>query len=88
MEEKLTDQEQVRFEKLAKYRELGVEPFGKRYDFADSIRDIRAKYGECSAEELQERNIVVDVAGRLVAIRRMGKAAFVNLKDQYGNIQG
>ena len=88
MEEKLTDQEQVRFEKLAKYRELGVEPFGKRYDFTDSIRDIRAKYGECSAEELQERNIVVDVAGRLVAIRRMGKAAFVNLKDQYGNIQG
>ena len=88
MEEKLNDQEQVRFDKLAKYRELGVEPFGKRYDFTDSIRDIRAKYGECSAEELQEKNIVVDVAGRLIAVRRMGKAAFVNLKDQYGNIQG
>ena len=84
MEEKLNDQEQVRFDKLEKYRELGVEPFGKRYDFTDSIRDARAKYGECTAEELQEKHIVVDVCGRLVAIRRMGKAAFVNLKDQYG----
>ena len=88
MEEKLTDQEQVRFDKLAKYRELGVEPFGKRYDFTDSIRDIRAKYENLSAEELSEKKIVVDVAGRLMAIRRMGKAAFVNLKDQYGKIQG
>ena len=88
MEEKLTDQEQVRFDKLAKYRELGVEPFGKRYDFTDSIKDIRAKYEDCSAEDLQEKKVVVDVAGRLMAIRRMGKAAFVNLKDQYGKIQG
>jgi lysyl-tRNA synthetase class II len=29
----------------------------------------------------------VNVAGRLVAIRRMGKASFVNLKDEYGTIQ-
>ena len=88
MEEKLTDQEQARFDKLEKYRELGVEPFGKRYDFTDSIRDIRAKYEALTAEELQEKGVVVDVAGRLMAIRRMGKAAFVNLKDQYGKIQG
>lgn len=88
MEERLNDQEQARFDKLEKYRELGVEPFGKRYDFTHSIRDIRAQYGELSAEELAEKKIVVDVAGRLMAIRRMGKAAFVNLKDEYGNIQG
>ena len=88
MEERLNDQEQARFDKLAKYRELGVEPFGKRYDFTHSIRDIRAEYGELTAEELSEKHIVVDVAGRLMAIRRMGKAAFVNLKDEYGNIQG
>lgn len=37
---------------------------------------------------MTEKAIEVDVAGRLLAIRRMGKAAFVNLKDEYGNIQG
>ena len=87
MEEKLNDQEQARLDKLPKYKELGVEPFGKRYDFKDSLRDVRAAYENLSAEELQEKNVEVDVAGRLMAIRRMGKAAFVNLKDEYGHIQ-
>lgn len=87
MEEKLNDQEQVRLDKLPKYEELGVDPFGTRYEWKDQIRDIRAKYGELSAEELTEKNIEVNVAGRLMAIRRMGKASFANIKDEYGNIQ-
>lgn len=32
MEEKLNDQEQARVDKLAKYEELGIDPFGSRYD--------------------------------------------------------
>ena len=88
MEERLNDQEQVRADKLAKYEELGIDPFGSRYDWEDQIADLRAKYGELTAEELTEKNIHVNVAGRLLAIRRMGKASFVNLQDEYGNIQG
>lgn len=87
MEEKLTDQEQARHQKLAKYEELGVDPFGSRYEWKDQIRDIRKNYGSLTAEELEEKKPVVNVAGRLMAIRRMGKAAFVNLKDEYGSIQ-
>lgn len=87
MDEQLNDQEQARREKLAKYEELGVDPFGKRYDWKDQIRDIRKKYGSLSAEELEANPVTVKVAGRLMAIRRMGKASFVNLKDEYGNIQ-
>jgi lysyl-tRNA synthetase class 2 len=86
-EPSLNDQEQARHDKLAKYTELGVDPFGSRYAWKDQIRDIRAKYGKLTAEELTAQNIVVNVAGRLVAIRRMGKASFVNLKDEYGQIQ-
>lgn len=88
MEEKLTDQEQARVDKLPRYKELGVEPFGSRYDWKNRVCDIRRDYGEMEAEELSEKAIEVDVAGRLLAIRRMGKAAFVNLKDEYGSIQG
>ena len=88
MEEKLTDQEQARVDKLPKYRELGVDPFGSRYDWKDRIRDVREKYAPLEAEELSRLNIEVDVAGRLMAIRRMGKAAFVNLKDEHASIQG
>ena len=87
MEEELNDQEQARLDKLPKYVELGVDPFGSRYDFEDQIKDIRKKYGSLTASELEEKQIKVNVAGRLMAIRRMGKASFVNLKDEYGNIQ-
>ena len=87
MEEKLNDQEQVRFDKLQKYRDLGVDPFGKKYEWKDQIRDIRAKYGELTAEQLEADKVEVNVAGRLMAIRRMGKASFVNIKDEYGQMQ-
>ena len=87
MEEKLTDQEQARREKLPKYVELGVDPFGSRYEWKDSIRDIRKHVEGKTAEDLENEKIHVNVAGRLLAIRRMGKASFVNLKDEYGSIQ-
>lgn len=87
MEEKLTDQEQARVDKLPRYEELGVDPFGKRYDWTDRIVDVREKYGEEDAESLSAKAVEVNVAGRLMAIRRMGKASFVNIKDEYGTIQ-
>jgi lysyl-tRNA synthetase class 2 len=87
MDETLNDQEQARQAKLPKYKELGVDPFGSRYDWKDQIRDLRAKYGKTTAEEFAANPVTVNVAGRLVAIRRMGKASFVNLKDEYGTIQ-
>ena len=88
MEERLNDQEQARLDKLPKYEELGVDPFGARYEWKNRICDIRKEYGDLSAEELTEKAIPVDVAGRLMAIRRMGKASFVNIRDEYGEIQG
>ena len=75
MEEKLTDQEQARYDKLARYEELGVDPFGTRYDWEDRIVDINEKYGALSAEELEATPVRVKVAGRLIAIRTKGKAA-------------
>ncbi len=87
MEEKLTDQEQARRAKLPRYEELGIDPFGSRYDWKDRICDLREKYGELTPEELESKQIEVDIAGRIVSLRKMGKAAFFNLKDEYGRIQ-
>lgn len=88
MEEKMNDQELARFSKLERYRELGVNPFGQRYDWKDKVADIRAKYEGWTEEQFQENPVSVNVAGRLMAIRMMGKASFVNLRDNTGNIQG
>ena len=87
MEERMNDQEKARFDKLAKYEELGVDPFGERFDFTHQIKDIRKDYGDLDAEELAAKNVEVKVAGRLMAIRSMGKAAFVNIKDEFASMQ-
>ena len=83
----LNDQEQVRREKLAKYVELGIDPFGKAYKVTHHVSDIRAICGKKSQNALDKLNLVVSVAGRIKAIRRMGKASFINIQDKTGNIQ-
>ena len=83
----LNDQEQVRREKLAKYVELGIDPFGQAYKVSHHVSDIRALCEKKSDRALEKMNLIVSVAGRIMAIRRMGKASFINLQDKTGNIQ-
>lgn len=84
----LNDQEIVRREKVEKLKELGVDPYGSRYERTDSTKSARAKIENISDEELKNNPIFVSVAGRIMSIRRMGKASFLNIKDKYGTIQG
>ena len=82
-----TEQELVRREKLAKIRELGIDPFGHKYEVTDFSLDIKDKYKGKSHEELENLNVTVSVAGRIMFIRKMGKASFFSIKDKLGNIQ-
>ncbi len=84
----LNDQEQARRDKLDKYRELGIDPFGKAYKVSHHVKDIRKLCEKKTAASLDKMNLIVSVAGRIMAIRRMGKASFVNIQDKTGNIQG
>ena len=83
----LNDQEQFRREKLDKYRELGVDPFGQAYKVSHHVDEIRNLCEKKSDRALEKMNLVVSVAGRIKAIRRMGKASFINIQDKTGNIQ-
>ena len=87
MEEKLTDQERARRDKLARYEEMGVDPFGHKFERSHFISDIRKACEGKTNEELEANPVYVTVAGRIMALRRMGKAAFMNVKDVTGNIQ-
>ena len=83
----LNDQEIARREKLAKYRELNIDPFGQKYHVSHSIKDIRLTCAKKDAAKVDKLNLVVSIAGRIKAIRRMGKASFINIQDKTGNIQ-
>ncbi len=82
-----TEQEQVRRDKLAKIAELGIDPFGHRYEVTAFSSDLKDKYQTNTHEELEEMNAEVSVAGRIMFIRKMGKASFFTIKDKLGNIQ-
>ena len=66
-----------RLEKLKKIRELGVEPYA--YDFNQTHHSSQI------TEDLIDSK--VHLAGRIMSLRKMGKASFANIQDQKGRIQ-
>ena len=82
-----TEQELVRREKAENIRSLGMDPFGQRFDRTDFAKDIKEKYQEVSHDELETLEAKTTVAGRIMFIRKMGKASFFTIKDKTGNIQ-
>ena len=85
--EKLSEQEIIRREKLQKYRDLGIDPFGQRYEVTHKSANIKAEYASFTHEELEEKKVTVSVAGRIMFIRKMGKASFFSIQDKEGFIQ-
>ena len=83
----LTEQEIIRRNKLEKYKELGIDPFGQRYDRTDTSETLKEKYLGKTEEELEQLNAHASVAGRIMTIRDKGKVAFFNLNDKFGKIQ-
>lgn len=84
---KLTEQEQVRVDKLQKLEALGVDPFGGRFDVTHHSEEIKQAYGEMDKEELEAKNVKVAVAGRIMTKRGKGKAGFMHIQDNDGKIQ-
>jgi lysyl-tRNA synthetase class 2 len=82
-----TEQEQVRREKLDLLRQHQVEPFGQKFQITHLSQELIAAYEGLSKEELAEKNVTVSIAGRLMSIRRQGKASFAHLQDEKGRIQ-
>jgi lysyl-tRNA synthetase class 2 len=69
----------VRREKLAKLRELGIDPYGQRFEVDTTPAELRANFSEGRQ---------VKIAGRITALRDMGKSVFFQLGDVLGSIQG
>ena len=87
MEIKLTDQEIVRRQKVEKLKELGIDPFGQAYDRKDYSLDIRTRVQGLTHDEVEALNLEVSVAGRIMFIRKMGKASFFTIQDIKGKQQ-
>jgi lysyl-tRNA synthetase class 2 len=74
-----------RLGKLAALKQLNADPYGSRALITGMVEDVRALCPEETPEE--GRASVVTVAGRVVALRDMGKSKWLDLLDRTGKIQ-
>ena len=85
--EELNDQLIVRRQKMEELREKGQDPFGQRFERTHLAKDAFEKYGELEKEELENQNISIEFAGRIMTKRGKGKAGFAHLQDVTGQLQ-
>jgi lysyl-tRNA synthetase class 2 len=76
----------LRRAKLEEIEKLGQAAYPNRFpasgaDSASTVSEIRARWGETAAEELDADRLIVSVAGRIMAIRAQGKAGFATLQQ-------
>ncbi|MCP5106819.1 MAG: lysine--tRNA ligase [bacterium] len=77
----MDDLSKIRLEKLVKIEELGVEPYPYSFDKTHEFKEIIDTYADTSGEELEKEEWVFNIAGRITAIRKMGKSGFIHLFD-------
>ena len=82
-----TEQELVRREKLNIYKELGIDPFGHKFERDAFNNEIKEKYKDIDHDEFENINDIYTVAGRIMFIRKMGKASFFSIQDKTDKIQ-
>jgi lysyl-tRNA synthetase class 2 len=78
---------ELRRQKLKQIEALGQTAYRSKYEFTHSIPQILADDSGKTAEQLENPRINVRVAGRIMAIRLMGKAGFCHLQQDGKRLQ-
>lgn len=74
-----------RLEKLAEWRARGIEPYAVKYPHSDTTTGIRERFQILGNGE--ESDYHASLAGRLMGMRRHGRATFADLEDGWGRLQ-
>lgn len=77
-----------RKEKLQRLREEeGYDPYVvEKWDRRDTLEDVRKRFEHLQPDEVV-RDVVIQTAGRLMTLRRQGKATFADLADESDRVQ-
>ena len=82
-----TEQELVRRKKAEDLRTKGLDPFGQKFERKDFASDLKDKYECIEHDAFENMDDCATVAGRIMFIRKMGKASFFTIQDKTGKIQ-
>ena len=85
--EEINDLVKQRIKKVEELRAMGLQPYGGPYGAEDHAVGLANQYDATTKEELEANAVSCSVAGRIVALRDFGKAAFAHVQDSTGKIQ-
>ncbi len=77
----------LRREKLDEFAKEGINPFTNDFKVLHNSQEIRERFSKTEANDLEKVEEEFSLAGRIVAIRNFGKAAFFHIQDRKGKIQ-
>src|SRR3990167_9359035 len=85
----MTEQRMIeeRQEKAARFVELGQNPYDNQFKPGITTQEFQAKYADKTREELAGSTEEYPMAGRIMAVRVLGKAAFYRIQDSTGQLQ-
>ena len=78
---------ELRREKLQQIVALGQQAYPYKYETTHTIPEILAEFTARTGEELEANHVDVRVAGRIMAVRLMGKAGFMHLQQRGQRLQ-
>jgi lysyl-tRNA synthetase class 2 len=77
----------LRKAKLVEIEKLGQAAYPNQFPASHTVPQVRGKWGDAQAEELEASRVTVAVAGRIMAIRAQGKAGFATLQQDGQRLQ-
>ncbi len=85
--QKKSDQEMARETKMKELRQEGIDLFPHKVKTTHSISDIVSDFSSLSKEKLEKKKEAVIVPGRIISVRRMGRATFFHIADSKARLQ-
>src|SRR5215467_489117 len=85
--EEVSEQMEVRRRKLAKLKEAGHTLYPNDFKPSHNAAEVVSKFDKQSDDELKATPAEIRVAGRIMSIRRFGKASFFHIQDRSGRLQ-
>ncbi|MGH7930231.1 MAG: OB-fold nucleic acid binding domain-containing protein, partial [Candidatus Binatia bacterium] len=82
-----TEQVEVRRQKLAKLKEAGHRAYVNDFKPTHTIAAINGRFSNATEQELSAAQKDLRIAGRIMSVRRMGKASFFHMQDRRGRLQ-
>ena len=78
---------ELRRSKLDEIVKLGQAAYPHQFQATHTLPEVRAKWNDSTAEQLEGERVNVAIAGRIMAIRQQGKAGFATLQQQGARLQ-